>query len=80
MVNTNKWNSKSQNLTPVLFQRRFLLQKEQDFVQKKSEINNNLKRQKVSHPDSKIRSKIFSSFYYRACILITFKVFFYFIF
>ena len=48
IVKTNKWKSKSQNLTLVVFQRQFLLQKNQDFVQKKkkkkSEIDNNLKR------------------------------------
>ena len=44
IVNTDKWNSKSQNLTLVVFQRQFLLQKKQDFVQKKKKIYDNLKR------------------------------------
>ena len=42
IVNTDKWNSKSQNLTLVVFQRQFLLQKNKILYKKK--IYDNLKR------------------------------------
>ena len=80
IVNTNKWDSKSQNLTLVIFQRQFLLQKK---AFEKKVFHKTNRRSSTTWKDKKsailvvtYNKKIFSSSYYGACIFLTLKGFF----
>ena len=79
IVNRNKWDSKSQNLTLVIFQRQFLLQKK---AFEKKVFHKTNRRSSTTWKDKKsailvvtYNKKIFSSSYY-ACIFLTLKGFF----